>query len=200
MDRREALKRTSIVLGYAVSAPVVAAFLDSCKAKPALNYKPVFLNEDEARLVAEVTETILPRTDTPGAKDAGVPAFIDTLVGEVYKPEEQESFRKGLAALNAEAQKAYGDAFADCAPEQQVELIKAQNAKALEGSVKGAANGWWNAGAAQERPFILQLKELTLLGFFTSEAGATQVLQYKQVPGPYKGCVPLTEVGKAWAT
>jgi len=200
MNRREALKRTSLILGYTVSAPVVAAFLEGCKAKPELNYKPVFFTEDEARMVAEIAEIILPRTDTPGAKDVGVPGFIDALIAEVYQPEEQEQFRKGLAGVNEEARKAYGDTFLDCAPEQQTALIEDLNNKALEGSVKGAAQGWWNAGTAQERPFILKIKELVLLGFFTSEPGATQVLQYKQVPGPFKGCVPLTEVGKAWAT
>jgi len=200
MNRREALKRTSMILGYAVSAPVVAAFLDGCKAKPELNYKPGFFTDDEARMVAEIAEIILPRTDTPGAKDVGVPGFIDALIGEIYSPEEQEKFRKGLAEVNEEARKTYGEAFLDCTPQQQTDFIKKLNTQALEGSVKGAAQGWWNAGSAQERPFILKIKELTLLGFFTSEAGATQVLQYKQVPGPFKGCVPLTEVGKAWAT
>lgn len=200
MNRREALKQTSLILGYAVSAPVVAAFLDGCKARPALNYKPVFFTEDEARMVAEIAEIILPRTDTPGAKDVGVPGFIDALIGEVYSSEEQDKFRKGLAGINDEALKAYGNAFLDSTPAQQTELITNLNNKALEGSEKGAAQGWWNAGTAQEQPFILKIKELTLLGFFTSEPGATQVLQYKQVPGPFKGCVPLSEVGKAWAT
>jgi hypothetical protein len=200
MNRREALKQTSMILGYTVSVPVLAAFLDGCKAKPELNYKPIFFTEDEARMVAEIAEIILPRTDTPGAKDAGVPGFIDALIGEVYSPEEQGRFRKGLGEVDAETRKAYGGAFLECTPEQQTKVIKQLNNKALEGSVKGAAQGWWNAGSAEERPFILQIKELTLLGFFTSEPGATQVLQYKQVPGPFKGCVPLTEVGKAWAT
>ena len=200
MNRREALKQTSLILGYTLSAPVVAAFLDGCKAKPALNYKPVFFTEDEARMVAEIAEIILPRTDTPGAKDVGVPGFIDALIGEVYSPEEQNKFREGLAEINGEASMAYGHAFLDCTHALRKELIMNLNSKALEGSVKGAAQGWWNAGSAQERPFILKIKELTLLGFFTSEPGATQVLQYKQVPGPFKGCVPLSEVGKAWAT
>ena len=59
-----------------------------------------------------------------------------------------------------------------------------------------------NAEADNERPFILTLKELTMLGFFTSEPGASQVLQYSPVPGAYKGCVPVSEAGngKTWAT
>ncbi|MFZ5999973.1 MAG: gluconate 2-dehydrogenase subunit 3 family protein, partial [Bacteroidota bacterium] len=56
------------------------------------------------------------------------------------------------------------------------------------------------AGEAKDRPFILMTKELTVSGFFTSEVGATQVLQYAPVPGAYHGCVPLAEVGKTWAT
>jgi gluconate 2-dehydrogenase gamma chain len=72
MNRREALKQTTLILGYAVSAPVAAAMLNGCKAKPQLNYKPVFFDEEQAALLAEIAETILPKTSTPGAKDAGV--------------------------------------------------------------------------------------------------------------------------------
>ena len=198
MDRREALKRTSLILGYAVSAPVLSAMLNGCKAK--LNYKPVFFSEDQARMVGEIAEIILPRTATPGAKDVGVPGYIDAFIHEVYNKEDQDEFLKGLTDLDAEAKEQYGSSFLDCDATQQKEFVKKQNENALAGSTKGAAQGWWNAGSAAERPFILKIKELVLIGFFTSEPGATQVLQYNQVPGPFKGCVPLTEVGKAWAT
>ena len=69
------------------------------------------------------------------------------------------------------------------------------------GKAQGNASfGWWRASAGGEKPFIMEVKELTIIGFFTSEPGATEVLQYNQVPGPFKGCVPLAEVGKTWAT
>jgi len=174
--------------------------LNGCKSAPELNYKPVFFNEEQARLINELTEIILPKTSTPGAKEAGVPSFIDILINQCYSKEEQESFIKGLSAFDDDAKKTFGDPFSECTPEQQKELVKKHHDAAFATNVDGASTAWWDAGKKSDKPFILKVKELTLLGFFTSEAGATQVLQYNPVPGPYKGCVPLTEVGKAWAT
>jgi gluconate 2-dehydrogenase gamma chain len=200
MDRREAIQRAALVLGYAVSGPVLAGVLKGCKATPELAYKPVFFTEDQARLVSELAEIIIPRTTTPGAKDAGVPNFIDAMLKEVYPKEEQEKFLKGLEAIDEDARKTYGDNFVDCEPEEQKTLVKKYHEEAFKNASGDGPTGWWNAGAGGGKPFILEMKELTLVGFFTSQPGATEVLQYNQVPGPFKGCVPLTEVGKAWAT
>ena len=189
MDRREALKKTALLMGAAVSASSIAAILNGCKATPELAFKPEFLNEDQARLVSEVAEIFIPKTDTPGAKDVGVPGFIDKVLKDCYKPEDQERFLRGLTEFEEDAKKQYGDSFIDCSPEQQVELVKKYNEQAIKEN-------------AQPRPFILMAKELTLLGFFTSQAGAEQVLQYEPVPGAYKGCIPVSEAGsgKTWAT
>lgn len=195
MNRREVLQRAALTLGYAVSAPFAAAVLNGCKAKPELAFTPKFLDEKQARLVSALAEAILPRTDTPGAIDAGVPGFIDDMVGTVYSPEQQKEFTDGLAAFEAEA----GD-FVDASSEEQLAFITKKNTEALSGGGGSQSEGWWAAGSGKSKPFFLQFKELTVLGFFTSEPGATQVLQYKQVYGPFKGCVPLKEVGKAWAT
>ena len=200
MNRREVLERAALVLGYAVTGPTLLGVLNGCKATPELNYKPVFFNEDQARLIGEVAEIILPKTTTPGAKDVGVPSFIDNMLKEVYVQPDQESFIAGLTAFDEEAKKEYGSSFNDCSGEQQKEFVKKQHAKAFEGGVDGGSQGWWNTGSGKDKPFILKVKELTILGFFTSQAGATQVLQYDPVPGPFQGCVPLEKVGKAWAT
>jgi hypothetical protein len=200
MNRREAIQRTALVLGYAISAPALAGVLKGCKAAPELSYTPVFFSEDQARTIAEMAEIIMPKTSTPGAKDAGVPAFIDSMLNEVYDKQAQESFLKGLAEFDKDAQNTYGSSFGSCKPEDQMALFKKHHDAALAEIGTGGPTGWWNTEAGAERPFVLKVKELTLLGFFTSEAGATQVLQYNQVPGPYHGCVPLVEVGKAWAT
>jgi hypothetical protein len=200
MNRREAIQRTALALGYTISAPLISAVLHGCKAKPELAFKPVFFNEDQGRLISAIAETIIPRTNTPGAVDAGVPGFIDDLLGTVYNPEKQKTFTDGLAAFSEEAKSEIGDAFIDATPDQQLAFVKKKNTEALSGGSGGQSEGWWAAGMGSSKPFFLEMKELTVLGFFTSEAGATQVLQYKQVPGPFKGCVPVTEVGKAWAT
>lgn len=200
MNRREALQRTALVLGYTISAPLAAAVLNGCKAKPEIAFVPKFFNEDQARLISALAETILPRTDTPGAIDAGVPGFIDDLVATVYSAEQQKNFTDGLSALEAQAKSELGNNFIDASPTEQLAFIKKTNNDLLSANNASESEGWWAAGGGKSKPFFLELKELTVLGFFTSEPGATQVLQYKQVPGPYKGCVPLVEVGKAWAT
>ncbi len=193
IDRREALRKTALLMGAAVSASALTGILQGCKATPELTYTPQFFTEDQARIVMEVAEIIIPKTDTPGAKDAGVPGFIDLMLKDCYKKEDQDRFIAGLTTFDAEAKTAYGDSFIYCKPEQQVELVTKIHAAALTEAKENRE---------AKRPFILMAKELTLLGFFTSEPGATQVLQYEAVPGAYKGCIPLTEAGngKTWAT
>jgi gluconate 2-dehydrogenase gamma chain len=193
MNRREALQRAAWVLGYTISVPTMSAVLNGCQAKPELAFTPSFLTADQAALVAEVSEIIIPKTDTPGAKDVGVPQFIDVLLRDCYKKEDQETFLKGLDEFDKGAKDAYGDAFLDLDPEKQVEYVTK-----VHGDMIAATKGVDMRD--KPRPFMHSMKELTVVGFFTSEPGATQVLQYEPVPGSYKGCIPLSEVGKTWAT
>jgi gluconate 2-dehydrogenase gamma chain len=194
MDRREAIKRASWLMGGALSAPAIMGVLNGCTAKPTLDWQPVFLSEDQGILVSQVAEIILPKTDTPGAKEVGVPGFIDIMLKDVYSQEDKERFINGLKIFNQEAEKIYDDPFIELAPGQQQELVKKIHKEAID-DLK-------NLKPEAKRPFILMMKELTLLGFFTSEIGATKVLQYEPVPGVYKGCIPLSEAGngKAWST
>jgi gluconate 2-dehydrogenase gamma chain len=200
MNRREAIHRASLVLGYAISAPALSGVLSGCKASPELTFKPKFFSADQAALISELSEIILPKTSTPGAIEAGVPGFIDSMVGEVYSKEDQDKFLEGLSEFDAEAKNSYGDKFLDCNRENQIAFFKKLHDEAIAKSGGSGPTGWWNTGGGADKPFVLKIKELTILGFFTSEAGATQVLQYNQVPGPYQGCVPLAQIGKAWAT
>jgi gluconate 2-dehydrogenase gamma chain len=192
IDRREALRKTALLMGAAVSASTVSAFLYGCKTTPELNYKPVFFSEDQARLISELAEIILPKTDTPGANEVGVPNFIDMFVKDCYKEEDQKTFVHGLTEFADEAKKELGNSFIESSSEKQLEFVK----KVHDEAVKAA-----KADPKLPRPFILKLKEVTMLGFFVSEPGATKVLQYIAVPGAYHGCVPLAEAGngKAWA-
>ena len=194
MDRREALKRTAWLMGGVVSAPAIMGVLNGCAAKPTIDWKPVFLSEDHGMLVTEVAEIIIPKTDTPGAKDVGVPGFIDLMLKDVYSKEDQDRYLEGLKAFDEEAKKEYGDPFNELSGEQKAAFVKKVHDAAVEAERATTP--------APKRPFILMTKELTMLGFFTSEPGATQVLQYVAVPGSYKGCIPLSEAGngKTWAT
>jgi gluconate 2-dehydrogenase gamma chain len=194
MDRREALKRTAWIMGGVVSAPAIMGVLKGCAAKPTIDWKPVFLTEDQGVLVSQVAEIIIPKTDTPGAKDTGVPGFIDLMLKDTYSKEDQDDYLASLKAFDEDANKEYGDPFIELEPEQQTAFVKKMHDAAVEAEK--------NTKPAPKRPFVLMTKELTMLGFFTSEVGATQVLQYVAVPGSYKGCIPLSEAGngKTWAT
>lgn len=189
MDRREALKRTALIMGGIISAPTIVGILNGCQSKPSINWKPIFFSEDQGILITRIADIIIPKTDTPGAKEVGVPEFIDSMVKDVFKKEDQDAFMKGLQEFDANATSEYGDPFINLSPEDQTEYVK----KIHDAAIKDKT---------EDKAFILKIKELTVAGFFTSEVGATQVLQYDVVPGAYHGCLPLRETGngKTWAT
>ncbi|SKC62449.1 gluconate 2-dehydrogenase subunit 3 family protein [Ohtaekwangia koreensis] len=193
MDRREALRRTAWIMGGVISAPAIMGVLKGCAAKPTIDWKPVFLAEDQGILVTQVADIIIPKTDTPGAKEVGVPGFIDLMMKDVYAKEEQEKYITSMKAFNDAAEKEHGDPFIELSAEKQTAFVK----KLHDEVVKDHSEN-----APAYRSFLMTTKELTMLGFFTSEVGATKVLQYVAVPGSYKGCIPLSEAGngKTWAT
>src|SRR4051812_2147868 len=132
MNRREAIQRAGLVLGYAVSAPVLAGIMNGCKAAPELTYKPVFFNNDQAAIVSEVAQIIIPKTDTPGAKEAGVPSFIDQLLRECYKKRDQQRFLDSIKAFDEKAKKSMGDNFMDLDAAKQTEFVTRINKEAVD--------------------------------------------------------------------
>jgi hypothetical protein len=196
LNRRQVLQRVAYLIGGAVSAPAVLGLLNGCSPKPDASWQPAFLTKEQGAVVAEIAELIIPHTDTPGAKDVGVPAFIDTMLKDVYAQEDRERFLTGLKAFDEAARSTHGKAFVDLNSSQQTGLLKKFHDEAV--AVELAYDP---RPTTLQRPFILMTKELTLLGFFCSEPGATQVLQYVAVPGSYQACIPVAKAGngKAWA-
>ncbi|MBC7989495.1 MAG: gluconate 2-dehydrogenase subunit 3 family protein [Luteimonas sp.] len=190
-------------MGGAVSAPAILGLLSGCSAEPDADvdpnaeWKPKFLTQAQGALVAEVAEIMIPRTDTPGARDVGIPAFIDTMLKDAYSKDERERFVAGLADFEAQAQSEHARAFLKLEPALRAAMVKKVHDPAVEAERQSTLSL-----DERHRPFILTMKELTLLGYFTSEPGATQVLQYRPVPGAYHACVPLQQAGngKTWAT
>ncbi len=189
LQRRALLRRAAWLLGGAVSAPGALAILQGCSAKesaPAPAVKLELLTPAELALVAELADIIIPRTATSGAKEAGVPAFIDRVLAAVYPADAQARFKSGAAEFEAEAQKhatAEGKAFLEQAPAQRVAFVKHSLGAAL-------------AGERTPKPFILMVRELTVLGYFTSQPGITENMEYQPVPTAYHGCVPLSQMKK----
>ena len=182
LDRRGALfglAAAGLASGWAV--PVVAAPADG-ETLPL--WAPRVLSTREARTLAAACEAILPATDTPGAIGAGVPQFIDRTLADWSEPADVARLRAGLARMDADAKTAFGSAFAGLNDAQQASLLTT-----------------YDGEAAGQRPhFFTLLRDLTTTGYFTSEPGATKALRYDPAPGAYRGCVPLAEIGRAWAT
>lgn len=191
IPRRELLQRAAILLGGTLSAPAVLGVLNGCGAHAATAQPPAFFDNAQLEVIGEVAEIIIPRTDTPGARDVGVPTFIDTMLGAVYPQADQQRYLAGLAEFEALAAQRHGRAFLQLPAGARAQLVADVHDAALR-----AESG------RNQRPFILMTKELTLLGFFTSEPGATEVLQYEAVPGTYDGCLRLKKAGngRTWAT
>ena len=108
MNRRELLQRVAVLMGGAISAPAVLGILNGCTAKQSASWQPLFLSKEEGAMVEEVAELILPRTTTAGAREVGVPAFIDVILKDAYPAEDQARFISGLKDFDAEAQRAQG--------------------------------------------------------------------------------------------
>ena len=194
MNRRELLQRVAQLMGGAISTPAILGVLSGCSAKPGLGWTPTVLTPDQVDVVSAVAEHIIPRTDTPGAIDVGVPEFIDVMLKNTYSAADRERYLAGLAELEAQAQQLKQKKFVNLEPANQLSLVQRAHDEAL-------AQERASSVPVAPRPFILMTKELTMLGFFTSEAGATQLLQYQAVPGESHGCVPLAEAGagRTWA-
>jgi gluconate 2-dehydrogenase gamma chain len=183
MQRRELLRRAAWLLGGAISAPAALAVLQGCsKQEPGVVVATKFLTAAELGVVAEIAEIMIPKTDTGGAKDAGVPAFIDTALDGLYPQPDRDRFRKGLADFETAA-KATGKPFLERQPVARVDYVKSTLAAAL-------------AGEHTPKPFILMTRELALLGYFTSKVGITENMEYVAVPAAFHGCVPLSQMAK----
>lgn len=188
IGRREAIKRVAFLLGGAISAPAAAGVLQGCSASTEQGQALQTLNAAQNRQVVMISEMIIPATDTPGAKAAKVHLFIDKMLTEWYSEEEKARFLKGLQEVDRRANNQYGQRFVDASEEQRTTLLTQLDEEAYNEEAEGT-------------PFFRTMKELTLLGYYTSEIGMTEELQWIAAPGRYDGCVPLEEVGngRTWA-
>ena len=193
IDRREALRRTALLLGASISAPALAGILAGCDMPRAeAAWRPRVLTDGRDELVATIAEHILPETGTPGARSVGVHRFIDTMLAEHYSAADRERFLDGLKDVDARARQTGATRFLGASKNQQLGILSEVDHDAYPPGAPAAA-------ASAPRHFFRTMKELTLLGYYTSEIGATRELQYNPVPGRFEGCVPAARIGRAWA-
>ncbi len=192
MNRREALRRVALLTGAAVSMPLASAILQGCESGAATNEGLKYMTQNQYDVLNEIAGRILPKTDTPGAKEAGVADFIDTMLAEYYSEEESTAYVAMIDEFEQTCSTETGSSFAELTDEEKDEYLTKIEAAAYETS---------EAGTDTEEIFWFNAKQGILSAFFTSEIGKTKVHQHVQMPGPYQGCVPLAEAGegRVWA-
>lgn len=187
MDRRELLKMIALATGSTIIGGEL--LLSGCKSGSS---GVTSLASVDVALLDEIAETILPKTNTPGAKDAEVGKFMKLMVTDCYEEKDQKTFVEGLGKLDEACNKMHSTSFIKATPQQRNDLLVSIDKEAKQ----------YNQKKKEGDPnhYFTMMKQLTLLGFFTSKPGATQALRYIAVPGRYDGCVPYTKGEKAWAT
>jgi hypothetical protein len=206
MDRREAVKYISILLGGTFVG--ADAILSGCKSNTG---KTTEFTADHIAYLNEIGETILPQTATPGAKAANVGQFMTVMVNDCYEEGDQKAFHEGMDKLNEASKKKFNNDFMGITPQQRHDLLveidqeakkyqkekvspfnESENKKEKDEIAKG------NKTYKKQRMsphYFMMMKQLTLLGFFTSEAG-TKAVRYVPVPGRFEGCIPYKKGDK----
>lgn len=188
MDRREAIAQVSWILGGTIVGSSI--FLETgCKTS---NKKAAdFFDADTIALLSEMGETILPATSTPGAKEAKVGEFMAVMVKDCYTPNDQGIFRQGIKRLEKRCKDETGKSFMECSAEERTQFFVKMDT--LQKAYMTAKT------PEQPSHYFRMVKELTLLGFFTSEIGSTKALRYIETPGRYDGNVPYKKGDRMWA-
>jgi hypothetical protein len=186
MKRREALKNATYILGFTISAGTVAAVLKGCQVDSSPDWEGQYLTPDQILLLDDVSEMIIPRTETPGARDAQVVRFIDAVLA-CNNEAQRNRFLTGLAQFDSMAQDKYTKTYLQCADEQKKSILDQMVIEARSPEFKG-------------KHIFYQIREKTVVGFCVSEIGAKSFLRYDAVPGGhFNGCIDYDEVGGSWA-
>jgi hypothetical protein len=190
MKRRKAIGRILLAGGGTAAAYSGYKWYD-LKKTPDLVYL-----EQRRNLIADLAETIIPATETPGAKDADVHDFIIIMVKDCTETQSQNKFIGGLKDLEHYCASAYDKPFGKCTENEKQQVLKhfeekGKNFKGILGKVQNRFLG---------KSFFTTLKEYTVEGYCSSQIGATRGLNYKPIPGKYLGCIPMEPGQKSWAT
>lgn len=188
MNRREYIAQSTKFLGYALASGAVMDLLVACEQNSSANWKPVFFTQAQANTLSAITDTICPKTKTPGANEIGVPSFIDSLAKTLLNKEEQTFLINGIDDINASSKKQFNKLFEACDQQQKEAILLA-----LDKSSAPAAMTMWGK-PMEEKPvplsFYRKIKSLTLMAYFTSKKIGKEYLAYDPIPGPFQGCIP----------
>ena len=177
MNRRHLFKQAGVIALYATFPTVVGEFISSCNTK-SKQVRAGFFSDEEFSLLEQLTETLLPKTSTPGAAEANVPYFLDLVVKDCMKKEDQQLIKKGLQQMSEQK-------FPSLSSREKLDTLKKVDEAAF------AENG--------DQPWFRIVKKLALIGYFTSQEGMSKALNYVKVPGDYQACIPYKKGEKSMA-
>ncbi|MEJ7589743.1 MAG: gluconate 2-dehydrogenase subunit 3 family protein [Ferruginibacter sp.] len=189
MTRRDLLQNVAILLGGSIVGGSVFS-VSGCKSTD--RQVNALFTESQLALMNEVADTILPTTSTPGAKAAKVGNFMALMVLDCYTEQDQKIFKEGLKKIDELSDKQFDKSFIEAAPAQRTQLLTTLDNEQKDYQGKKAKD--------DSTHYFLMMKQLTVLGYFTSKEGATMALRYLPVPGKYDGNYPYKKGDKAWAT
>ncbi|SIO23942.1 gluconate 2-dehydrogenase subunit 3 family protein [Algoriphagus halophilus] len=196
MNRRNALRRTALLAGSAMATPTLLSLLQSCKEQKRVDWVPQFLSQDQAVFVSSFVDTILPKTETPGALDVKVDIFIDLMYAKAYDEGAQQYVVAEIEKFNTNCKNDFGDVFANLTPEDKTAVLKKAEAETAKFNP-----GVWGTAVGEQKPvaYYRQLKSMALWAYFSSEEVGKNILSYDPIPGEYLGCIPLSDVGNTWS-
>jgi glucoside 3-dehydrogenase (cytochrome c) hitch-hiker subunit len=186
MNRREAIGRLALIMGGAVIGA------DTFLSGSVLTGKRsrLELSKDELGLLDEIGETIIPATTTPGAKAAHIGAFMQMMVNDCYDDEHQAVFQAGLVQVETASKKRSGKSFRESSIAERTALLNQLDADERQYRAQKMKS--------DSAHYFSMLKQLTILGYFTSEVGCTKALRFVEVPGAYRGNEPYKKGDRAW--
>jgi hypothetical protein len=195
ITRREAIQHVAAVLGgIALSGgdQLLAFSFDEAALAQATTKGAGAFSAADVALLDEIAETILPETSTPGARAAKTGAFMALSVTDVYTAENQSIFRDGLRKVDEACTTAHGKSFMMATPAERLTVLQA-----LDREQKAAMDA--RQSSDEPRHYFRLMKELALLGYFTSEIGVTKALRYVEAPGRFDPCAPHHPGDRSWA-
>lgn len=204
ITRREALQSVATLLGGAALSGgdrlLALSFDAEALAQATAKGVGAFSAADVA-LLDEIAETILPETSTPGAKAARTGAFMALSVTDVYTPENQSIFRDGMRKVDEACASAHGKSFMMATPAERLTVLQGldREQKAAMDALRDAPSLPRRSDSEGGRHYFRLMKELALLGYFTSEIGCTRALRYVESPGRFDPCAPHSPGDRAWA-
>ncbi len=194
MKRRDALKNVALLLGGAISATTMGVLFESFTV-PSTTGEQVRFSPDDKKLLADFADIIIPATKgSGGAKLAGLGKFIPMMIADCYPEKERLAFYQGLLEFRKKAIREYKKDFTLMTLAEKNRYV----GNIREGVIAERTNR--TAGANPLTTFFIVGRDLTLLGYFSSEIGCTQARAYVQIPGRYDGSAPLKPGQKSWAT